>query len=117
MGLRHTTALALIVAEICYTIVHTATYIVTLQFWNTFHIFYILMYVLEELPNAFNFVICMASFLDNVLPQNLQSNPFALQRALYYWKPIIQCISLLTIIVQIIPVVFGCYIWYFQDGP
>lgn len=74
------------------------------------------MFFLEEVPNVYNFIICISSYFDSVVPQNLEKNPFALQRALYYWKPIVECIAFVTVVVQIIPVVFGCYIWYFQDG-
>jgi len=110
------TAIALILAEIGYTVVHTMTYMITLQFWNNFNIFYIAMYILEEIPNIYNLVVCTCSFVDQYVPQTLAANPAALQRALYYWKPVVECEAFITSVAQLGPVVFGCYIWYFQDG-
>ena len=46
----------------------------------------------------------------------LKTDPAQLQRALYYWKPVIELIAFLTLVVQLVPVVFGCYIWFFHDG-
>ena len=110
------TAIALIVACGGYTLVHTLTYMITLQFWNDFNFLYIVMYVLEEIPNIYNLIVCSCSFVDQYVPNTLASNPAALQRVLYYWKPIIECEAFVTSVVQTGPVIFGTYVWYFQDG-
>ena len=66
--MNDTTAWALIVAELGYTVVHVMTYIITLNFWNNYNPYYIGMFVAEELPNIFNFAICASAVVDNYLP-------------------------------------------------
>ena len=67
-SMNSNTAWALIVAELGYTVVHILTYVITLNFWNNYNPYYLAMFVAEELPNLFNFLICGSAVLDNWLP-------------------------------------------------
>ena len=73
-SLNTTTSLGLIVAEIGYSFVHTFTFMITLKMWNSFNIYYLIMYVAEETPNFYNFLVCASVFLDQYLPQNITAD-------------------------------------------
>ena len=82
-------ARVLIVGIFGYTIVHTAVYAIGLRFWNVVTPYFMLMWFLEEIPNFYNLIVCIASLLDTYIPSNVNPNPSTtqLQRILYYWKP------------------------------
>ena len=61
------TARILIVAEVCFAFVHTLTYAVSLRLWNALNIFYVGIYIAEELPNLFNLIISFAAIADTVI--------------------------------------------------
>ena len=63
-GMSSETARVLIVAEMCFVLVHSATYIFSLRLWNAGNIFYILIFIAEELPNLFNLIITFAAVAD-----------------------------------------------------
>ena len=87
-------------AELGYTIVHCLTYVITLQFWNNYNPYYIAMFVAEEIPNLFNFAICGAAILDNWLAANnssIAADTAVVQRALYYWKPVVNFLGYTTL--------------------
>ena len=62
------TARILIVAELCFVLVHTLTYAISLRLWNAFNIFYVGIFIAEELPNLFNLIITLAAIADEVVP-------------------------------------------------
>ena len=62
------TARILIVAEMCFVLVHTLTYAISLRLWNAFNVFYVGIFIAEELPNLFNLIISFAAIADQVLP-------------------------------------------------
>lgn len=68
------TAIALIVAQFGFFCVHTLTYLVTLKAWNIFNAFYLVMYFLQEIPNAYSFSVCIAAILDKYMPNTLRIN-------------------------------------------
>lgn len=70
-GLSVSTAFALILGCVCYAIIHTLIFAWTLTLWNNLNVFYIIIYLLEELPNAYNLIVCGASFYDAIMPQQL----------------------------------------------
>ena len=70
------TAVALIVAQWGFVTVHTLTYLITLKAWNLFNVQYMLMYVVQELPNAYAFLVCMAAIIDKYLPNTLILNKY-----------------------------------------
>ena len=62
------TSRILIVAALCFVLVHTLTYAISLRLWSAFNVFYVGIYIAEELPNLFNLIITFASIADEVLP-------------------------------------------------
>ena len=116
-SLNTSTAMGLMIAEGGYTIVHILTYSFTLNYWNQGNLYYVAMFIAEEIPNVFNFFICACSYLDARVPASaIATSTSHFQKALYYWKPVVYLISIVTLLVQLIPVLFGAYIWYKQDG-
>ena len=67
-AMNTSTASGLIVAQVGYTIVHILTFAITLQFWNGWNIYYLIMFVAEEIPNVYNFLVCICVFIDFYLP-------------------------------------------------
>jgi hypothetical protein len=61
----------LIVCQVCFIIVHTAEYSISLLLWNLGSGYTIVMYLLEELPNLFNLIITITTLIDPLLPQNI----------------------------------------------
>ena len=64
MALNSKVAQNLIVAQACFVLIHTLTYVFTLKLWNSFSATYIAMYILQEIPNAYNFIICLSAIAD-----------------------------------------------------
>lgn len=53
--LNSSAARILIIGQVGFVLVHTTMYMIGLRFWNVVTPYYMLMYVLEEIPNAYNF--------------------------------------------------------------
>lgn len=106
----------LIVGQISYSVVHTSIYMFGLRFWNVATPYFILMWLLEEIPNAYNLAICIASQIDPAIPSNVSSSTTQLQTILYIWKPVIRVLAVVVLILDLLPLGFGCYIWYYGDG-
>lgn len=110
------TARILIVGQIGYILVHTSIYLIGLRFWNVVTPYYVLMWLLEEIPNAYNLLVCACSQIDPLIPSNVNSSTTQLQKILYLWKPIIDVLAFIVLVLDLLPLGFGCYIWYFGDG-
>ena len=91
-------------------------YVIGLRFWNVVTPYFILMYFLEEVPNFYNLLVCVCSLFDDYLPSNVMQSSIQLQRVLYYWKPPVYLLAFIVLILDMVPMVFGCYIWYKGDG-
>jgi hypothetical protein len=109
-------ARVLIVGEVCFTIVHSAVYMIGLRFFNVVTPYFIIMWFLEEIPNLYNLIVCIASLIDDFIPSNVNPSTTQLQRILYYWKPPIELLAFILLVLDMIPLAFGCYIWYFAEG-
>ena len=89
----------LLVMQVCYVAIHTTVYIVTLNFWRNFNGWYLFMYIIQEIPNLYALVLCGATFLDKYSNFKIESASQSLQRSLYFWKPIVDLIALLMLII------------------
>ena len=110
------TAIGLLTAQFGFIFVHTSTFIITEQFWNQLNILYILGWFLQEVPNFFAMTLCFAAITDKFLPNTLRVDKAQLQKAIYYWKPVVELIAWTMLIVPIIAFIFGSVIWYKADG-
>ena len=63
-GLPSNTAFVAIICCLGYTVWHTITYLVGLKLFNVFTPYFIIMYILEEIPNAYNLILCVAAIWD-----------------------------------------------------
>ena len=113
-GMNLNTARILIVAQLGFIFVHTLTYAISLRLWNAFNVFYLVIYIAEELPNFFNFVITFAVVFGEEI--GIENQNGQIQRGLYWWKPVMQFIGTVALIIQLIPMFMGTYIWTFSDG-
>lgn len=91
-------------------------YAVGLRFWNVVTPYYIMMYFLEEIPNFYNFCLCLSTALDSLVPDNITGRKNRMQEVLYYWKPCVMFLSTIVLILDFFPLGFGAYIWYYGDG-
>mmetsp|Transcript_13095 Transcript_13095/g.22103 ORF Transcript_13095/g.22103 Transcript_13095/m.22103 type:complete len:124 (+) Transcript_13095:199-570(+) len=69
------------------------------------------MYSMEELPNLYNLVVCLSSLINT--SQGGIWNDAQLMKSLYYFKPILEAVALITLIIQLFPLFFGTYVWYY----
>ena len=99
MVLESKVAQNLIVAQVCFFFVHTLMYMLPLKLWNSFSFEYMLMYVAEEIPNTFNFIICLSALIDQLIPEYIHIRGDQIQRTFYYWKPIVNLVALLALII------------------
>lgn len=106
----------LIVGELCYICVHTIIYAIGLKFWNVVTPYYLLMWFLEEIPNAYSLLVCIASQIDPSIPANIVSSDSQLQNVLYIWKPFVNVLAFIVLILDLFPIAFGLYIFYYADG-
>ena len=116
-ALSANSARVIIVGQICYTLVHTTIYAIGLRFWNVVTPYFILIWFLEEIPNAYAFTIAVCSQIDPYIPSNVQSTTTQLQKILYIWKPIAWALAYFVLFLDVVPFCFGCYLWFYGDGP
>ena len=60
--------------------------------------------------------LCFAAITDKFLPNTLRVDKAQLQKAIYYWKPVVELIAWTMLLVPIVAFLFGCVIWYKADG-
>lgn len=90
---------------------HVMTYSISLNLWNGFDFYYLLLFFLQEIPNVFAFMICSISFLD-LIPDWLDTTTVSqIMKIIYYFKPFIDLIAFLTIIIENFPLVFALFLW------
>jgi len=72
--LNSSAARILIIGQVGFVLVHTTMYMIGLRFWNVVTPYYMLMYVLEEIPNAYNFLLCISASFDYLVPNNINGS-------------------------------------------
>ena len=110
------TAVGLLTAQFGFIFVHTSTYVITEQFWNRMNPLFILAWFFEEVPNFFAMLLCFAAIFDKMVPNTLRVDKAQLQKAIYYWKPVVELIAWTMLLVPITAFIFGSVIWYKADG-
>ena len=115
-GVSSNSARILIVGECSYICVHTIIYAIGLKFWNVVTPYYILMWFLEEIPNAYSLLVCICSQVDTLIPANIVDSDAQLQNMLYVWKPFIYVLAFVVLLLDLFPIAFGLYIFYYADG-
>ena len=110
------TAIGLLTAQFGFIFTHTFTFLITVQFWANFNPLYMATWFLQEIPNAFAMMLCFAAITDKFLPNTLRVDKAQLQRAIYYWKPVVELISWVMLFAPIAMSVAGAVIWYKADG-
>ena len=89
----------------------TLLYLIPLNAWGKFNMFYIVMFTLQQIPNLYCFVICAVYGFSEYLPDSLQENKDSVAKKIYYLKPCFSIVALITLIVQLVPTIFASYLW------
>ena len=61
-------------------------------------------------------LLCFAAIFDKMVPNTLRVDKAQLQKAIYYWKPVVELIAWTMLLVPTIAFIFGSVIWYKADG-
>ena len=99
---------------------HIVAYIVLItRFYTlkTLSLWFVLKFLAEITPNVYNIIMTVLTQVDAIITvSSTYTDAYKLQRIGYYYKPVAEIIGLLALIVNIFPMVFGSYLWYFGDG-
>ena len=111
-------AIGLIIAGAAFVLAHAFVYTLGGVYFKELNIYYAVLFFLELVPTLYTEGLLGVVFIDRVLPE-LSATTIQytqLQRSMYFFKPYVEVIAIVCLVLEVLPSLVGIYIWKFSES-
>ena len=110
----------MILGEVIFLVAQSLIYgliITRYSIYNNISVWYVIKVVAEYAPAIYTILMNLLTLGDSlILPNTYYTDKYPIEKIFYYFRPFFEVIAFIVILVDVLPIVFGAYLWYSGDG-
>jgi len=110
----------MILGEVIFLLAQSSIYgliITRYSIYNNISVWYVIKVVAEYAPALYTILMNLLTISDSFIVLNpYYTDKYPIEKIFYYFRPFFEVIAFIVILADVLPIVFGAYLWYSGDG-